>query len=753
MQQRHLSAAIAIALGCAVASNHAAAAPQANAQAEVKPASSRLKSSEPPPESVTNLETIKVTARRYQETLQDVPIAVTAFTSRALFDQNVQDLSDLQGMVPNLQIGPTQGTSSTLTVYLRGIGQNNPLWGFDPEVGLYLDGVYIARPQGALLDVFDVDRIEVLRGPQGTLYGKNSVGGAINFISRPLPTHETGSVTTTLGMHGEKDVTADYGNASADGVWRMRVAAATLHNDGYGHDLVTGSANSNQNTNAARVSVGFFPSTRFNAQLEIDGSSDHSNPRGGQRLAVIPFDPNQTPPLPNPWNTQSDQPPVNLSNSGGGALTMRYVANENWEFKSITAYRGSNSNMNIDVDTLPVSIADNNLVYHSHQFSQELQALYDNGSDLHGVMGLYWFDGYAAGVNKYALLALPPYTTLGYSLYVSSGGSVDTHSLAGYADYTWAFAPRWSLEAGARYTHESKTAIIQNYTYPDATFTTPNGVQANFEGSTAANNLSPKLTLGWKASDAVNLYATASTGFHSGGYNIQANCTAIPESCRPIRNETLLNYELGAKMSFFDGRLMLNSALFHELYHNIQLSVYTSYVQPNGQRGFFGDFTNAGKATIDGMENEFAWRMGEHWTLSGNLSYLHPRYTQYLSGGVNIAAASKFTYAPKWNGGLTLWKHFPLAGGGDVAARLNITYQTLAYFDQNLSTALAQGAYGLVNAGVIWRTGGPWTWSLEGSNLADKHYRTSGFNIIALGMITGYYGPPRMVTVSARYLF
>lgn len=753
MQRHHLSAAVTVVLGYAVAGAHAATAASAGNQSAAKSVHSAQKSDAPPLGSVTNLETVKVTARRYEETLQDVPIAVTALTARALTDNNVQNLADLQGLVPNLQIGPTQGTTSTLTVYLRGIGQNNPLWGFDPEVGLYLDGVYIARPQGALLNVFDVDRIEVLRGPQGTLYGKNTVGGAINFISKPLPTHETGSVTATLGMHATRDLKVDYGNASKDGVWRFRVAAATLHHGGYGHDLLTGSPNSNQNVNAARVSLGYFPSSTFNAQVELDGVSDHSNPAGGQRLAIIPFDPAHTPQLSNPWNTQSDQPPVNLSNSGGGALTLRWMPSDNWEFKSITAYRSSNTNMNIDVDTLPVSIADNNLIYHSHQFSQELQALYDNGSDLHGVMGVYYFNGYAGGVNKYALLALPPYQQLGYSLYVGSGGSVDTHSLAAYADYTWRFAPRWSLEAGARYTHESKTAIIQNYTYPNATFTTPNGVQANFEGSTAANNLSPKLTLGWKASDAVNLYATASTGFHSGGYNIQANCTAIPQSCRPIRNETLLNYELGAKMSFFGGRLMLNSALFHALYHNIQLSVYTSYVQPNGQRGFFGDFTNAGKATIDGMENEFAWQMGDRWTLSGNLSYLHPRYTQYISGGVNIAATSKFTYAPKWNGGLTLWKHFPLAGGGDVAARLNVTYQTLAYFDQNLSPVLAQGAYGLVNAGVIWHTGGAWTYSLEGSNLADKHYRTSGFNIIALGMITGYYGPPRMITMAARYRF
>jgi len=738
MKRCSLAVAVTLALSLLTSNVHAA---------------EKITKTKPKPAAVTNLETIMVTARRYEESLQDIPIAVSAFNARSLFEQNVQTLADLQGMVPNLQIGPTQGTTSTLTVYLRGIGQNNPLWGFDPEVGLYLNGVYIARPQGALLDVYDVRRIEVLRGPQGTLYGKNTVGGAINFISRPLPIHETGSVSTTLGMHATRNLKVTYGNASSDGMWRFRAAAVSLHNNGFGHNLLTGRKTSNTNTNAARVSIGFFPNARFNAQFSLDGSSDHSNPRGGQRLAVIPFDPMQTPPLSNPYNTQSSMPPVNLTDSGGASLIMNWQPSGNLTYKSITAYRSSNSNMNIDVDTLPLPIADNNLVYHSHQFSQELRAIYDNGTDLHGVLGLYFFDGYAAGDNKYALLDFPPFTTLGYALRVSSGGSVDTRSLAGYADYTWQFAPRWSLELGARYTHDTKHAIIRNFTYPDTTFSTPNGVQANFSGSTSASNVSPKVTLGWKASDTVNLYGTVSTGFHSGGYNIQANCTAIPESCRPIRNETLVNYELGAKMSFFDGRLMLNTAAFREIYHNIQLSVYTSYVNPNGQRAFFADFTNAGAAHIDGIENEFSWKMGDHWSLNGNLSWLHPRYTQYLSRGVNIAGQSRFTYAPKWNGGLTLWKHFPLAAGGDVSAHLNVTYQSITYFDQNLSTALAQGGYGLVNAGVVWRTGGPWTYSIEGRNLTNKHYRTSGFNIIALGMVTGYYAPPRMITASARYRF
>ncbi len=746
MLQRHLVLAIAFGLSGLAGTTHAAtAAPTDRDQRRTRPTES--------PTRVTNLETVTVTARRYEETLQDVPIAVTALTSHELTDLDVRNLGDLRGLVPNLQIGQTQGTTSTLTVYLRGIGQDNPLWGFDPEVGLYFDGVYVARPQGSILDVFDVDRIEVLRGPQGTLYGKNTVGGAINFISRPLPTHQTGSVTATVGTHATRDVKIDYGNASQDGVWRFRVAAASLHHGGFGHNLYQGGPTSNQDVNAARASVGFFPSARFSAQLEVDGEFDHSAPRGGQQLVVIPFDPAQTQPLTSRYNTRSEQPPVNLTDSGGGALTLRWMPGEDWTFKSISAWRTSNSNMNIDVDTLPVSIGDTNLVYHSRQFSQELQADYDNGSNLRGTMGLYYFDGRAAGIIKYALLALPPYTQLGYASFISNGGHIDTRSLAGYADYTWSFAPTWSLEAGARYTHERKSALIQNYAYPDASFGTPNGVQANFSGATSGNNLSPKLTLGWKPSGKVALYATASTGYHSGGYNIQANCTAIPESCRPIMDETLINYELGAKMDLFGGRVMLNTALFHELYHNIQLSVYTSYVQPNGQRGFFGDFTNAGKAVIDGIENEFSWRVGQGWSLSGDVSYQHPRYTEFLSAGVNISSSQKFIYTPRWNGGLTLWKHMALARHGNLDARISLTYQTRSYLDQNYSPLLAQGAYGLVNAGLIWRPGGAWTYSVEGSNLANKRYRTAGFNIIALGMITGYYGAPRMVTASARYQF
>ncbi|WP_457395390.1 TonB-dependent receptor plug domain-containing protein, partial [Roseateles sp. P5_E1] len=149
----------------------------------------------------TNLGTVTVTARKREETLQSVPVAVTAFTADALDKLNVEDLSDLDALVPNLTIYAARGSSSTVTAYIRGIGQSDPLWGVDPGVGIYLDDVYIARPQGALLDVFDVDRVEVLRGPQGTLYGKNTIGGAIKYLSRGLPHAFDGNASITVGNY------------------------------------------------------------------------------------------------------------------------------------------------------------------------------------------------------------------------------------------------------------------------------------------------------------------------------------------------------------------------------------------------------------------------------------------------------------------------------------------------------------------------------------------------------------------------
>lgn len=736
MKRTYMSLAIGMAFGVACAAPLRAQ----QTEAPAKPAEAK------------KLEAVTVTARKREETLQDVPIAVSAFTSAALFKQNVQNLGDLQGKVPSLQVYAARGSNTTLTAYIRGVGQADPTWGFDPGVGIYLDDVYMARPQGALLDVFDVNRIEVLRGPQGTLYGKNTIGGAIKYVSNPLPTKFGGSAEATVGTHGEKDIKASAGGATDDGVWRGRVAVSSAHNDGFGKNLLTDSRNGNKNTNAARASLGFFPSKDFNAQLTVDGLRDNSNPRGAKLLTGNKFYPTYQP-LSSDFDTRGGMAQLNHTELSGAALTLSWIASPSWTLKSITAYRESSTDTNIDFDTLPAKVADVNAVYKDHQFSQELQANYDAGGSIHSVFGLYYFKGAANGEIHNIFLGSPPYSTLGFAQYGSTGGSMGTKSIAGYGDLTWDIDPQWSLDVGLRLTQEKKSAVIQNFAFADEAFTRRIATAADFSGAHTSRNASPKVSLAWNASEQVKLYATYSAAFHSGGYNIRANCVAIPQSCRPIKDEKVQSFEIGSKMSFFDGRLMMNTAAFHNIYSDIQLSVFTSYTLPNGAQGFFGDFTNAGKGHIDGLEEEFAWKPSDNWTVSGNVAYLHTKYTEFMSAGKNIADTQRFTNAPKWSGGLSVENNYPLANGGSIGARVNYTYQSTVYPETTLSPLIAQRGYGLWNAGIVWEVNEPWTLSLQGTNLANKSYRTTGYNIAALGIVTGFYGAPRMVTLTARYKF
>lgn len=691
----------------------------------------------------TSLEGITVTARRREETLQDVPIAVTALSARTLETLDVQNLGDLQGNVPNLTIHDARGSNSTVTTYIRGIGQSDPTWGSDPGVGIYLNDVYIARPQGSLLDVFDIQRIEVLRGPQGTLYGKNTIGGAIKYVSKPLPIAEDGYAEADGGNEGQRNVKVGFGGAADDGVWRGRVAYASLHHDGFGTNLYDGDPVSNQNTNAGRISLGLFPKdVPFDAQFSVDTVHDNSDPRGAKRLNINSHDPAKTPPNSSNYDVQSGMPSVNPTHMVGESMTLSYYLSTLWTLKSITAHRQSNTLTNIDFDTLPAPIADVTAHYNDNQTTQELQATYQGDSGTSGVVGLYYFDGTAAGDIFNNFFGV---------LFGITGGAVDTKSYAGYTDWTWQLASRWNFSAGVRYTDERKHAVVDNYSTTDGTFSVPKATTASFDKSLTSTNLSPRFSLQYQASDNTNLYTSLSRGFKSGGFNIRANTAAVPQSDHPIADEVLDTLELGSKSNFDDGRFSLNAALFYTRYRDIQLSVFTSYTLPNGTSGFFGDVANAGKAHAYGAEFEFAWRPIEHWSLIGNLAGLRTQYDEFISRGVNIANQERFSEAPNGQAGLNIEYASPVSFGGDIRARVGYTYQTKVFPTTDLSTAIAQGSYGLLGAGAIWNRDQHWSFALQGSNLTNKSYRTDGYNIPVLGILTGFYGAPRLVSVSATY--
>ena len=750
MKRKQLS----VAIGSVLVGSLLAAAP-ALAQQEQQDAVAGQKT--------TTLESVKVTARKREETLQEVPVAVTAFTADALDKLNVRDLADLGAQVPNLTIYAARGSSSTLTAYIRGVGQSDPLWGVDPGVGIYMDDVYIARPQGALLDVFDVERIEVLRGPQGTLYGKNTIGGAIKYISKGLRSDFNGYGSVTVGNYGQTDIKAAIGGGLGGSEYlRGRISVADLHRDGFGENLITRDHVSDKKVRAIRASLGAYVTDDFDLQFAFDHTVDTSGVRGAKMLAPNPF--NSIPlyggtgpkaPLDSRYDVRNGMPNINDTTLSGASLTANFRMNDDWSFKYVLAKRESDTETNIDFDATQDKIADVKAFYSDQQVTHEVQANYDAGGRSRGVIGFYKFDGEAGGqvLNNFFNLA-----------FGDTQGVVYTNSIAAYADWTFDVSEKFSVDVGARWTSEDKNAVVKNIGYTDATFTKPNGaVAAGFDKTITFKNLSPKISLDYQITPDIMIYGLASRGFKSGGYNIRAQATAVPRSAEPFQDEQVDSYEIGTKMGLLDNSLFLNLSAFHNNYKDIQLSIFTEYTTPQNTKAFFGDFTNAGAGTVQGFEVEYQWLPVQNFVVSGNLAWLDAKFDTYLFKGFNIADQQEFTNAPDFSGALNLEYRTDIGAAGSLSARLGYSYQSrvvatteVVYDPVTKATVqpITQDGYGLLGAGVIWKPNAAWTVSLQGSNLADKEYRTTGYNLYsALGVHTGFYGAPRQYSLTAKYDF
>ena len=741
---------------------------------ETPPASA---AAEEPTEEVG--EEIFVTARKREENIQEVPVAVTVVSAEALEDSGARDLSDLQSAVPNLSIYSGRNQSTTLTVFMRGVGQADPLWGVDPGVGLYLDDVYVARPQGALLDVYDVARVEALRGPQGTLYGKNTIGGALKFVSTPLGTEPVGRISVTGGEFSTQEVRALFGGATADGTLRAKAAVASLQRDGYGTNLRTGRDVSDKDTLAYRLAFEWVPGDAFKAHLSYDHTDDDAEPKGITRLQANPLCPvfsgGPCPPEANPFDTRSGLAPVNSTDSSGYALTLTWQLSSAWQMKSISAYRENDTENSIDFDTSPGRIVDVFATYFDDQTSEELQWIYDGGGALSGVLGLFYFDGRAGGrVQNIFINGLPnPGSTI--PNFGTTDGHVDTESIAAFLDGSWEMTDRWTLNLGVRGTREEKTVDAFNAAYTSDAFATVHTVLANMEDSKTFTSVAPKLGVDLQINDAAMTYLSLSRGFKSGGFNIRANTLLNPDSAKPFDDEVLDMAELGVKSVLADRQLVLNGALFYGEYSDVQVSAFTAY-DTNGdgvEDTFFGNFVNAGDAEIKGAELEYDWSPAavEWLGLAGQVSYLDAKPTRFLnenacrSPGVprncdNFVDTQVITNAPEWTASLRANVDFPLFSGlltGSVAWSYRddavLTNEGGSFAGRAL-LPISQEAYELWDAWLSWLSpGGTWRLNVTGRNLADEQYLTNGYNIPALGILQGAQGAPRTVTGTIEFRF
>ena len=347
-------------------------------------------------------EIIVVTSRRRSELLLNVPIAVTAYSGEQLDRKGALDITDVAATTPNVTLEVSRGTNSTLTPFIRGIGQQDPVAGFEQGVGVYLDDVYLNRPQAAVLDIYDVERIEVLRGPQGTLYGRNTIGGAIKYVTRRIPTDAPHmSIRTNLGTHHQADLIGTVSAPLGSGL-AVQIAAARLSNNGFGKNLTTGLRNYNKDVVATRGTIEFAPSDAVFVRLAGDYTWDDSNPRGGHRLipslctalcgltsAAVPS---------NVFDTAGGlNDPRQRVRAGGVSLFGEFGINDWLKFRSITAYRRDRSFTPIDFDATAAVDVDVPAIYRNHQFSQEFQLVADKGP-LQGVAGVYYLKANAFDV-------------------------------------------------------------------------------------------------------------------------------------------------------------------------------------------------------------------------------------------------------------------------------------------------------------------------------------------------------------------
>ncbi len=716
------------------------------------------------------IEEVVVTARKRQESVQDIPLALTALSTNDMEINGITNMSDLQAHTSSLTIYAARGTTSTATAYIRGIGQSDPLWGVEPGVGIYVDDVYLARPQAALLDMLDIERVEVLRGPQGTLYGRNTIGGAIKYITQKPSETLSGKFDVSLGSYKQKDFRGVISGPLLNDKLLGSLAIGSYNRDGYGENLETGKDVSNKRLNTARANLSYIFNDNFEARLVADGTWDRSAVRGAQRMIPNIFEPyfEGNPSLPvseerydvnNGFDNQK-----NDSNSKGVSLTLSYSGDDKWSAKSITAWREGDTDAAIDFDLGPYPIADVDALYFDSQVSQEIQVNYDS-DNVQAVVGIYAMDAEAGGRVRnrfglpFAALGLAPLTQIPgpiFTVYGESAGQVDTQSFAIYGDTSWDVSDSLTLNAGLRLGRETKEADVLNRGFTDDTFTSPNGdVTAEFTEEESWSDVSPRLSIDYNVAEQHLTYASVSKGFKSGGFNIRANTTEVPDSDEPYDPESVLTYELGYKATIAD-RLQINLAAFHSDYKDIQLSIFTGVdTDSDGNAdAFFGDFTNAGRGTIDGLELEYTWTITDNFNLKGNASYLDAEFQEYISNGVDVSDEREFTDIPELAYALHAhWSQEFDASTLDVS--LGYSWRDEVQPVTNQSELLLQQAYGLWNATMMFRMENGFSLSLEGKNLADEEYRTTGYDLRDAGfpIVSGFYGPPRTISLRFGYLF
>ncbi len=711
---------------------------------------------------------VVVTAQRREQAIRSVPIAVTALPAARIEDEAMANLDRLGAAVPNLYLARNLGTSSGALVFLRGVGEGDSIFTNDPPVGIYVDDVILPRSTGALLDLIDVARIEVLRGPQGTLYGRNTSGGAIKIVTaRPAFDRAGGVADVTVGSYRRADARATLNLPLAPAL-ALRVSGIMRTQRGWGRNLTDDDRVNGQDVAGGRVALLWEPDARLSLYATADLTRDRSGPRFPQRFAPDAVPGRATNRFVAPDGdiddfASADTDPLGDTDTGGASLRVDYRLGGT-TLTSITGYRELRSRIGFDQTANPPGAGANVILLqdqHQHSFSQELQAAGTALGRIDWLAGVYHFQE-----HNDQLTAISAATPAGSpdarfrngdffnapSRGAGTSGNwspyeprLDTRSRSAFGSATVAVGARAHVTAGLRYTDERKRYDVRFLTAPDTVLVLPDGRAARRRIADRWTDWSPRLAADYRLGAAAMVYASVAKGFRSGSFDGRArNLSFVLDRQGAIAPETVWSWEAGVKSDWFDRRLRVNIGYFINDYTDIAFSAARAGTPPEIFR------QNVGDARIQGVELELAAQPVEGVDLGGWVATLADRFTRLASSpGCTAFVADErdldLRFTPSLRYQLRAGVTRPLGGarvrlGGDYSAATS--YSTaLCNEPQHRVTDVAA-----LNAQLSLEQGA-WRATLAATNLADRRYNTGSVGTI------GYPVAPREVTLQVLRRF
>lgn len=746
---------------------------------------------------------IVVTARFRAESTQNTPISITALSGKALEARGIQSVEGIARSAPNVTLEQNSaGYGKSVIAYIRGVGQSDFLPSFEPGVGIYIDNVYLGTAFGSLFDFSDVSQIEILRGPQGTLFGKNNEGGAVQVSTRKAVGDGSGYVEVGLGNFNRKTVKAAFDMSVIPDRVFLRVSGGFNKIDGYVDTIDFACANpslagsiprqlpQNANGSCKTGTTGGDQAAVLRGNLRILASDaveiningdlmDNRGQAGAEKLIAVntagtaplalyqagsPLGTNPTgygngvyfdnrfvtgsgySTYANFTDSRSGLTYPNSSDvrSWGVSGQIDWKINPDTKLTSISAYRAYSGEFYENWAQAPIHINDNYFKPEHHQFSQELRLSGKFTNLVDWALGGYYYDALTK-LNNYVSIPLVGFAFYGPDPVKDQDKSVFAHLVLHPTD-------KFSVEAGGRYSDVSKTYTFNRYLpntgNPPATLP---GFANNPSVYSHINRFDYRFSAQYKFSATLMAYGVVATGFKGPGVNPRPSSAA---ELLPFAEEELRSYEIGLKTQFFNRKLRLNLDAYQSDYSNLQLTV--TRVLPSGVPGSIT--ANAGKARIRGFEGELTAEPVDNLSLNASVGYIDFRYLD-LGDAANQPGGPCLTcttaYVPKWSFNAGAQYKFDLGNKGSLTPRLDYTYKSKVYSDASNYEPGAIPGYGLWNARLGYANPkGDWEFALQVQNLTDRYYFVNKFQgYFALGTLVGQPARPRTFLATLKYNF